>query len=312
LPYGAETHRELALRIDVDFPGGLRLAVPFFLDRLAEAGMRATFFVVAGRHRAGGGLKRLLDPSYLTRLRRLGPRAIATQVGPLSLLGGGRFLESGENRVSVRRIMDEGHELAVHGWDHGWWADHVWSAGPDQTAEEIDRAYAAMAEVTGRADHAWGSPSWRTTDDVLRALASRGVPYLAECWGREPFRTRLADGTVTRVPHLPVTLPSLESLMLEEGLDARRAVAALVDAWSPGRFAMACLHDYFEGLLHREAFRTLIGQLTESGIRTVTLIETAIGLEAGSLPVHAVGRAPLPGFHGEVCWQEPAPLPAIV
>jgi len=306
LRHAAEPRGELALRIDVDFPGGLRRAVPFFLDLLEPAGMRATFFVVAGRHRAGGGLKRLLDPSYLARLGRLGPRAIAQQIGPVGLLGGGRFLDSSENRAAVRRILDGGHELAVHGWDHGWWADHVWSAGPERTAEEIEQAYAAMAEVTGRTDHAWGSPSWRTTDHVLQQLAGRGVPYLAECWGREPFRTRLADGNISRVPHLPVTLPSLESLMLEDGLDADDAVTRLVDAWAPGRFAMACVHDYFEGLLHREVFRALIDRLSRAGIRGVTLLDTALRLDAPALPVHAVGRAPLPGFHGDVCWQEPA------
>jgi peptidoglycan/xylan/chitin deacetylase (PgdA/CDA1 family) len=264
--------------------------------------MRATFFVVAGHNSTPA--RRLLRRDYRRRLLRLGPRALlALRRSPWRREG---FLEAPAARERVRRILDAGHEIAVHGFDHAWWADHAWQAEPAQLTSEIDRAYDAMAAVTGRCDLGWGSPSWRTTPAVLRHLALRRVPYVSDCWGRGPFRAAAEDGTPIALPHLAISAPALESLVLHDRVEPRCAVEAVAAALRPGAFDVVCCHDYFEGLLHPGLFAALLAAIAGRGLRTVTLAEAASALapQLDRLPVHRLRRGPLPGFSGEVSWQD--------
>jgi peptidoglycan/xylan/chitin deacetylase (PgdA/CDA1 family) len=306
----------LALRVDVDFPVGLERAVPRMLDRLRAAGHRATFFVVAGRNRATRSLGRLRHADYRLRVRRLGPVGIARQLGG-SLLGGSRFLVSSGQRRSLRRIVAEGHELAAHGWDHGWWADHVWSASTERLTEEIDRARLELSRAAGLTPTAWGAPAWRTTEPVLHALARRGVPYLADCWGDRPFVTIDDRGEEIALPHLPVTLASLESLILDGGLDRDEAVRVALAPHATGRTDVLCVHDYFEGLLRPELFDRLLAACERRGRRFVSLAEAAAPLARSldRLPRHRLERGVLAGFFGEVSRQaavaKPVGNPAV-
>jgi hypothetical protein len=286
----------LALRVDVDFAVGLKRGVPWILDRLAERGMQATFFVVTGRNSGRRALRRTIDPDYLIRLGRLGPLRIVRGFGA-SLLRDEPVLGSREATAAVERIVAEGHELAAHGHDHAWWADEVWRAEPERLLAEVDRALGVLAPAVDGESIAWGAPSWRTTDAVMRHLERRGVPYLAECWGREPFRTLDGAGDAIRVPHLPISVPSLETHSPEA------IEHSLGDA--P---ALLCAHDYFEGLLRRELFVSLLDRLVARGIRTTSLRVLAAELapRLDELPACRVVRAPVPGFHGFVSWQGPA------
>jgi len=300
--------RRVALRIDVDFPVGLRRGVPWLLDRLGERGMRATFFVVAGRNSGRRALRRTIDPDYLDRLRRLGPVRIVRCLGA-SLLRDEPFLESAEARSALERILACGHELAAHGHDHAWWADEVWRAEPERLVEEVDRACDALERASGARGIAWGAPGWRTTDVVMRQLERRGAPYLAECWGREPFQTIDGAGRPIRVPHLPITAPSLEALALEGRHDAPSAVVSDLGAIADGDgVAVVCAHDYFEGLLRRDLFVALLDRLVERGVETIPLRSAARDLAAviDELPPCRIVRAPVAGFHGFVSWQGPA------
>jgi peptidoglycan/xylan/chitin deacetylase (PgdA/CDA1 family) len=301
----------VGLRIDVDFAVGLRRGVPWLLDRLAERSLRATFFVVAGRNSSRRVLRRAVEPRYLGRLCRLGPIRIARRLGLPALRDEG-FLDSVEARRALDRIVGDGHELAAHGHDHAWWADEVWRAEPGRLIEEIDRARAVLERATGARGIAWGSPSWRTTDAVLEHLARSGVPYLAECWGREPFRTIAATGEPIRVPHLPISLPSLEAEP-SPGRNAAAAVGRVLDAVDRAKTpAVLCAHDYFEGLLRRDLFVSVLDGLVARGARTLTLTDLAGQVAPGldDLPACRVVRAPAPGFHGFVSWQG-TPVPQM-
>lgn len=292
----------VGLRVDVDFRRGLLEAVPSFLDTLRRHRMTATFFVVTHANAPRRTVSRLRHADYRRRLWRLGPWRATRALGGSALFARG-FLD-GTARDVLRRIEDEGSELAVHGFDHAWWSDHIWSATDGEARSEIERAYETIAQVVGDAQRAWGSPHWRTTDAVLACLAQRGVPYLAECFGREPFLTLDAQGRLIDLPHLPVTRPSLESLMLADRLPAAAAIERLL----PSERAdgdIICVHDYFEGLLHPGLFDRVVSRFAMTGRRLTALNEVAtrVALRRSNLPRCRLRRAPLPGFFGEVSFQ---------
>jgi hypothetical protein len=110
---------------------------------------------------------------------------------------------------------------------------------------------------------------------------------------------------VIPVPHLPITLPSLESLIIEEGMAPDEAVSAALDCGRPRGFELLCIHDSFEGLLQPELFSMLLEQCVRRDLSTVPLREAAyIATDAAlELPIHGLIRAPLSGFVGQVSWQ---------
>ncbi|MDX1387922.1 MAG: polysaccharide deacetylase family protein [Acidobacteriota bacterium] len=296
-----------AVRIDVDFRAGLLRAVPFFLDALGASGMHATFFVVTGSNRPASILRRLGRKGYLRRLRRLGVARTLFSLRPGPFSSGSMRLESASSARVLRRIVAEGHELAVHGYDHAWWADHVWDSDEPELAGEVERAFATMERVTGRSGFGWGSPNWRTTETVLRLLHARAVPYFSDCWGIAPFLTADEAGSVVPTIHLPITLPSLEGSMLERRIDGPAAIAAVFEPPAPRPFDVICFHDYYEGLARRELFTGFLNECRRRRLRTITLADAARRLqpELERLPVHRLARGPLPGFTGEVSWQGP-------
>jgi len=286
------------LRIDVDFRPGLVHAVPAMLERLAARGMQASFFVVTGSNPPVRSLARLLDADYRRRVSRLGLWRVPNLLGD----GGAPMLEGAAARDVVCRIEAEGHELVVHGWDHAWWANHVWHACPDELHDQIDRAYAAVERVAGPGNRAWGSPNWRSRDDVIDALAQRDVPYFSECWGRAPFSS-------AGRPHLPVT-DNLEPWVLKNGLAPER-VDEMLDARDDGAYRLICAHDYFEGLLHPGLFDALLDGLGRRGLRAVTLSRFAATLDRSTLDPAGLECGPVEGFCGDVSRQIEVHAPVV-
>jgi len=294
-----------AIRVDVDFRVGMQKAVPYMANLLARNEMRATFFLVTGWSPGRSWLRKLARPAVLRRWLRIGAWRLAGRADVWGELF--RRSETADYEAllgSTVALLDSlGHEVALHGFDHEWWVDEVWRATPTRLTEEMDRAYDAARAATGRDDFAWGSPGWRTCDSVMRDLAKRGVPYLAECWGRGPFRTRLDDGACLTIPHHPITVRSSESMAGRSDTDVATSIAESCVAHSR---SVCCLHDYYEGLLRPGLLEALVDALRGRGLHSLTLAEASRNREGDlpSFPACRVGRRRVPGFVGEVSVQE--------
>ena len=298
----------MPLRIDVDFPSGLRKGLPRMLDMLAKHEMQATFFIVAGHNRPGKLAGRLKTKEYRSRIQDLDPVRIFFRFFLPELLSSSKDMMCGLDDQSglIRRLISEGHEVAVHGYDHRWWADHVWQTTSSDLKTDIDKAYVVFETFSklGSNTLAWGSPSWRTTDDVIELLAERGVPYLSDCWGYAPFYTRLFKGEIVRIPHLPITVQSFEASPRIKGSALDEKVSRLVELAQGSDYAMTCMHDYFEGLMRPDIFKSVIERLAENNCRTISLKETAERVADADLPTSSIIRQEVSGFTGQVSVQE--------
>jgi peptidoglycan-N-acetylglucosamine deacetylase len=107
---------------------------PRMLDRLAEEGVRATFFLI-GRE--------------------------ARRHPPL-----------------VRRIVEEGHELGMHGWSHR----HPWLLSPEGLRNEMARGTAALVDITGRRPR-WYRPPFGRMRPALAPLV-RAYGQEVVLWSR--------------------------------------------------------------------------------------------------------------------------------
>ena len=113
----------------------------------------------------------------------------------------------------VRRVRDEGHELAHHGWVHEN------PAGLDEAGERhvLERGLETLEEVAGVRVRGYRSPAWDVSPRTLELLLEYGFEWDSSFMGDDfrPYRLRRGDrfgidepyvfGTATPLIELPVT-----------------------------------------------------------------------------------------------------------
>ena len=76
----------------------------------------------------------------------------------------------------MRRIVDAGHELASHGWDHA----RVFTLGKDAFARDVERARKVLEDASGVAITGYRAPSFsidQRTPWAYEVLAEQGYAY---------------------------------------------------------------------------------------------------------------------------------------
>lgn len=134
-------------------------------------------------------------PMFLAALRRLEVKATFFLLGRMLAAAPGLG----------RDLVAEGHEVAVHGWHHRM----LLGTSPSRTYDDLARAWALIADITGTTPRWYRPPYGVLTGGALHAAHQLGLtPVLWTAWGRDwttgatpmsVLRTvgnRLAGGTV--------------------------------------------------------------------------------------------------------------------
>ena len=124
----------------------------------------------------------------------------------------------------IRRIVDAGHELASHGWDHA----RVFTMTPDQFRDDIRRTRALLEDLGGRKVSGYRAPSFsidKRTPWAHEILAEEGYVYSSSVapvlhdhygWPEAPrFAFRPIDGS--DLIELPVTTAKLRGRTVAAG-----------------------------------------------------------------------------------------------
>ncbi len=305
----------LGLRIDVDTHEGMRDGVPRLLNLLDAVRARASFFLAMGPDRSGIAILNAFRPGFLRKMHRNHALRI---YGLRTVLSGtllpSRPVASAFPKI-VAEILDRGHELGVHGWDHRLWQDRLLRMTTIRVAEQLDRAFAAHRKLTGRAAVAAAAPAWLTRDDALIHQEKAGLRYASDCRGREPFLP-IVGKTVLATAQLPATTPTLDEALSSPGQGSRAFFREIEKLAATRPWQVFTLHAEFEGGPYLPEFLEFLENLASNGVPAVPLGELlAQRLEKGALPTHRLVTQSLSGRHGVVSWQEestPTPAPASV
>ncbi|MDB5687870.1 MAG: polysaccharide deacetylase, partial [Rhizorhabdus sp.] len=124
----------------------------------------------------------------------------------------------------IRRIVDAGHEVASHGWDHA----RVFTMTPDQFRADIRRARAVLEDAGGTAVTGYRAPSFsidKRTPWAHEILAEEGYAYSSSVapvvhdhygWPEAPrFAFRPVAGSA--LVELPVTTARLMGRIVAAG-----------------------------------------------------------------------------------------------
>jgi peptidoglycan/xylan/chitin deacetylase (PgdA/CDA1 family) len=196
----------------------------------------------------------------------------------------------------VQRIDAEGHEVAVHAWNHRRWQDKLDRLDDYAIRVEFESAFASYEMMLGRPARAYGAAAWTVTPESLAILDDFGLDYASDLRGGPPCRLRHGE-RVFATPQIPTTGPCIEELLVAGADEAAMAAALLEDAAGPDLAVMA-VHAEVEGGPYRDFFDGLLPRLKDGCDVIRPLREVAA--ELTDPPVVDLAFTALPGRSGTV------------
>lgn len=288
--------RVYCLKVDVDTRQGIETGVPRLLDAFAEFGVRATFFLSFGPDNSGKAIwnvfrrRDFLTKMLRTKAHRLyGWRTIVSGTLLPARLTAADFPEI------VRRIEREGHEVAVHAWDHRLWQDRLHRMSRARIEEQFRRSFECFETILGRRPRAVAAPAWFATPESLAVQDTLGLDYASDLRGGVPCRIEW-DGRVFDTIQIPTTQPCLEELIAIGSQDRGANLEAILKHDEPSPMVLP-LHAEVEGGLHMPFLRSILERLVDSprGSRTLSEVASRVRSSDGPVPTVRGVLASLPG-----------------
>jgi peptidoglycan/xylan/chitin deacetylase (PgdA/CDA1 family) len=296
---------QIAIKVDVDTWIGLREGVPRLLALFRRHAVSATFFVAFGPDNSGKAIRRIFKPGFLHKMWRTNP----VRIYGLRTLLCGTFLPPpiiGERAPELlQTVLDEGHELGIHGYDHVLWQDCLEQLGEGAIAGEIERAVAAYATAVKACPQSFAAPGWQINGASLAVQERQGFLYCSDTRGAFPFRPTL-QGQAYRTLQIPTTLPTLDELLGLDGLHGSRVNEALLAQLRSDRLNVHTIHAEVEGRAQLGLFTSLIETFERQGAAFVKLCDVANALlhqPSAMIPRSPIQPRPIPGRAGEVACQ---------
>jgi undecaprenyl phosphate-alpha-L-ara4FN deformylase len=298
----------IALRVDVDFEVGLRKGVPRILKILEQNFSKSSFFITMGPDSFGKNKKRVKNKQYIKRIKNMNPLKILYYFGFFYVL---RNLMGFSGNVPTRnlailnKIMSQKHDLGIHGFDHFWWSENVYDAELESLIGDFSKAVNKFQELTGERPLYTGSPNWRTTHEFLEYLDKIGFEYLAEARGTEPcIVLKKGEYQTYNTIQIPITVPCLHEISDYLNSSRNRDIFnEFFNNLKPG-INVWCIHDYYEGVLKKNLFESIIREIRSKGVQVIPLSEVLSYYRADEIKTAQLSKRKLPGGRGEISWLE--------
>src|SRR5690242_957538 len=112
-----------------------------------ELNVRASFFVSGGPDHSGRAIRRIFRRGFFEKMRRTS--AVGTYgwrtVLYGTLLPGPQIARAFPD--TLRALVRAGHEVAMHGYDHVYWQDHLPRLSAAAINAEIERARGVFGDI---------------------------------------------------------------------------------------------------------------------------------------------------------------------
>lgn len=295
--------KTIGIKVDVDTYEGMRHGVPVLLDIFRRFGTSASFFVPMGKDHTGRTAKRVFTrKGFLKKAGRvgvLGTYGVKTLMYGLVLPGP----QIARKNISlVRKILDGGHELGIHGHDHVRWHDYIKHFDEAKTRREIDRLLMTYRMIIGEEARSFAAPGWMVNPFVFRVFEEKGLMYSSDTRGSHPFYPEMA-GARFSILQIPTTLPTLDEVVGvisgEEKELAGHYHGLLTDGLN-----ILTVHTELEGKRWSGFLSAFIEGALERGFSFMRLIDIAAEhREKADVPVCTVEYGFVSGRAGEVCCQ---------
>lgn len=221
-----------AIRIDVDSARDITL-LPELLDLLHAIDVKATLFITTGPDRlALNVFKNLVHARNVLRFIKSKP----LRYGLDSFNGIFRKVPVEATRPEVlRRAINEGHELGLHGYDHFAWVTTLPRRGEAEVQELITKGLKAL-QATAQADvRSFASPGFTVTSALIQAIDMLGFEYSSDIKAHQPMdpfypQTGAKKSSVLQVPVSTDSIGELFAMGFSED-EIRARINQHIDTW---------------------------------------------------------------------------------
>jgi peptidoglycan/xylan/chitin deacetylase (PgdA/CDA1 family) len=169
---------------------GARVCVALSFDSDHESSTLREGSVSPGRLSQGEYGTRVAVPRILALLQRHGIRASFFVPAVVALL----------HPDEQRRVVDAGHELALHGWIHEMTSELT----PAVERDLLQRAFETLTKTAGRPPVGVRCPSWDFSPATLGLIRELGLVYDSSLMADDEPYELLEDGEPTGIVELPV------------------------------------------------------------------------------------------------------------
>ncbi len=258
---------KVGLRVDVDTFRGTQLGVPQLIDIFQRHQIQASFFFTVGPDNMGRHLWRLLRPAFLKKMLR---SKAASLYGWDILIRGTLWSGPviGKKLTHIIKQTDQaGHEIGLHAWDHHKWQMKTESMSSTELYSEINKGYQLLNKILGRDIHCSAVAGWRCTEEILIQKQRFNFLYNSDCRGKSIFVPHKGMS-----PQIPVTLPTYDELIGQNGIDNTSYNDTLLEMIKPDQLNVYTIHAEVEGIVCAEIFEDLIIKAKQQDIEFVPLI----------------------------------------
>ncbi len=292
----------LALKIDVDTYHGTLDGVPRLLALLDRHQIQATFLFSLGPDHTGRAIRRIFRRGFLQKVSRT---SVVSNYGIKTLLYGTLLPGPDISRRCaplMRSVRDAGHEVGIHTNDHVEWQDRVENASLEWTQHEMRQANERFQAVFGVSASTHGAAGWQMNAHAFRLATPMGFAYCSDTRGTHPFKP-VIEGHTIACPQLPTTLPTLDELIGNDGIDEQNVARHLLRLTEKPAAHVYTLHAELEGNRLSPVFEALLGGWRAQGYTLTTMQKYAQALDFSALPKHAVVYEEIPGRSGTLALQ---------
>jgi hypothetical protein len=277
----------LGLKIDIDTYWGMKNGVPCLLQILKEFNLRGTFFLSIGPDNSGrAALQLIKNPLFLKKMMRTNA---STLYGWKTALYGTIFpapMIALSFPQIVKEIIEAGHEVQFHAWDHRRWQDELSGKSEKWIREWFAKGMNGFEKLTGKKPKAFGAPSWLIDDRVLAIIKEYKFDYLSCTRAKAPFIHEAIN-----ILEIPSDLPCFEEI------DAQRGVSIISDILQDGKTHVLPVHAEVEGGIFQNQFRKLLEKALKMGSEIVPLKVIKDKLDIKTLCVRKYKMELLSGRH---------------
>jgi len=294
----------IGIKVDVDTFQGMRNGVPVLLDMFRRHDVKASFFVPMGKDNTGRTVKRVFTrKGFLKKAGRVG---VVSTYGVKTLLYGlvlpGPQIAR-RNITLIRKILNDGHELGIHGHDHVRWHDSIKDFDEAETRREVDRLLTVYRMVVGEDARSFAAPGWMINPFVLKVFEEKGLVYSSDTRGTYPFYPEMG-GTRFSIVQIPTTLPTLDEVVGVVSAAEKALVDHYLSLLTEG-LNILTVHTELEGKRWSGFLSAFLEEAARRGFTFKRLMDIAREFkDAAEGPVCMIEYGSVPGRAGEVCCQK--------
>jgi len=255
--------KTFTLRVDLESDKGIK-SVPKLLNLLKKYKIKASFYLVMGGEsgifdliKYSGGLKSASERTI--KIWSLKEK-IRITLFPKDFVK--------ENIKILKRILDEGHELGLHGWKHREWTRGLHKINIEKRILMAKKRYSILF---GKNAVSWVSPGFNTNKRVIEILKKYGINFISDFEGKE---VRKYSG----IKNVPITIlgenktPIIEFLV-SEGKKDDEIIKDLKDEIKKKNLASLYIHGLFEARFKLNILEDIFKFVNEKKIKSKRIID---------------------------------------